>query len=130
MQITLTINGADHTLDLDPRVTLLDALRDHLGLTGSRKGCDQGQCGACTVLVNGRRIKACLSLAVMHEGDAITTVEGLSNGASRRCNRPSSSMTASSAATAPPARSARPPPCSTSSPPAGPAMSAPRSTAP
>ena len=81
MQITLTINGADHTLDLDPRVTLLDALRDHLGLTGSRKGCDQGQCGACTVLVNGRRINSCLSLAVMHEGDAITTVEGLSDGA-------------------------------------------------
>lgn len=77
MQIELMINDAPRTLDIDPRVTLLDALRDHLGLTGSKKGCDHGQCGACTVLVNGRRINACLSLAVMHEGDTITTVEGL-----------------------------------------------------
>lgn len=77
MQIELTVNKATRTLDIDPRVTLLDALRDHLGLTGSKKGCDHGQCGACTVLVNGRRINACLSLAVMHEGDTITTVEGL-----------------------------------------------------
>lgn len=80
MQITLTINDTEHALDLDPRVTLLDALRDHLGLAGSRKGCDHGQCGACTVLVNGRRINACLTLAVMHEGDSIVTIEGLSNG--------------------------------------------------
>ncbi len=80
MQTTLTINGDEHGLDLDPRVTLLDALRDHLGLTGSKKGCDHGQCGACTVLLNGRRVNACLTLAVMHEGDEITTVEGLSNG--------------------------------------------------
>ena len=80
MKITLTVNETDHTLDLDPRVTLLDALRNHLDLAGSRKGCDHGQCGACTVLVNGRRINSCLALAVMHEGDAITTVEGLSNG--------------------------------------------------
>lgn len=80
MQITLTINDADHALDLDPRVTLLDALRDHLQLTGSKKGCDHGQCGACTVLVNGRRINACLTLAVMHDRDRITTVEGLSDG--------------------------------------------------
>lgn len=80
MQITLTINDTQHALDVEPRVTLLDALRDHLGLTGSKKGCDHGQCGACTVLVNGRRINACLTLAVMHEGDVITTVEGLSNG--------------------------------------------------
>ena len=77
MDITLTVNGEAHALDLDPRTTLLDALRHHLGLTGSKKGCDHGQCGACTVLVNERRINACLALAVMHEGDRITTVEGL-----------------------------------------------------
>ena len=67
--------GAD--LDLDPRTTLLDALREHLGLTGSKKGCDHGQCGACTVLVNGVRINSCLSLAVMHDGDEVTTIEGV-----------------------------------------------------
>jgi xanthine dehydrogenase YagT iron-sulfur-binding subunit len=77
VQTRLRINGVDHDLDIDPRVTLLDALREHLGLTGSKKGCDHGQCGACTVLVEGRRINACLTLAVMHDGDAITTVEGL-----------------------------------------------------
>jgi xanthine dehydrogenase YagT iron-sulfur-binding subunit len=78
--ITLRINASDQLLDLDPRTTLLDALRHQLGMTGSKKGCDHGQCGACTVLVNGRRINACLSLAVMHEGDQITTIEGLANG--------------------------------------------------
>lgn len=78
MKTTLSVNGERHVLDLDPRVTLLDALRDHLNLTGSKKGCDHGQCGACTVLVDGRRINACLSLAVMHDGDEVTTVEGLS----------------------------------------------------
>ncbi|MBJ3764239.1 2Fe-2S iron-sulfur cluster binding domain-containing protein [Maribius pontilimi] len=77
MQITLTVNGEDRALDVDPRVTLLDALREHLNLTGSKKGCDHGQCGACTILLNGRRINACLSLAVMHDGDEITTIEGL-----------------------------------------------------
>ncbi|WP_207510527.1 2Fe-2S iron-sulfur cluster-binding protein [Cognatiyoonia koreensis] len=77
MQTTLTINGADHRLDADPRTTLLDALRHHLDLCGSKKGCDHGQCGACTVIVNGRRINACLTLACMHDGDDITTVEGL-----------------------------------------------------
>jgi xanthine dehydrogenase YagT iron-sulfur-binding subunit len=71
------VNGARHALDLDPRTTLLDALHHDLGLTGSKKGCDHGQCGACTILVNGRRINACLALAVMHGGDEITTVEGL-----------------------------------------------------
>ena len=75
--VTLRINGAEHTLSLDTRVTLLDMLREHVGLTGSKKGCDHGQCGACTVLLNGRRINACLSLAVMHAGDEITTIEGL-----------------------------------------------------
>ena len=77
MKIELSVNGQTHPLDLDPRVSLLDALRDHIGLTGSKKGCDHGQCGACTVMVDGRRINACLSLAVMHEGDEITTIEGL-----------------------------------------------------
>ena len=74
---TLTINGVDHTLDMDVRTSLLDALRDHLALTGTKKGCDHGQCGACTVLINGRRINSCLTLAVMHDGDDITTIEGL-----------------------------------------------------
>lgn len=77
METTLTINGSRQQLDLDVRTTLLDALRNHLGLTGSKKGCDHGQCGACTVLVNGRRINACLTLAVMHDDDEITTIEGL-----------------------------------------------------
>ncbi|WP_127145788.1 2Fe-2S iron-sulfur cluster-binding protein [Pelagibacterium montanilacus] len=77
MQMTLAINGADHALDVDPRTSLLDVLRDHLDLTGSKKGCDHGQCGACTVLLNGRRINSCLTLAVMHEGDEIVTIEGL-----------------------------------------------------
>ena len=77
MQLQLDVNGERHALDLDPRTSLLDALRDHLGLTGSKKGCDHGQCGACTMLVNGRRINSCLTLAVMHEGDEITTIEGL-----------------------------------------------------
>ncbi|PZO67330.1 MAG: (2Fe-2S)-binding protein [Paracoccus denitrificans] len=78
MTINLTVNGQEKTLDLpDPRVSLLDALRLHLDLTGTKKGCDHGQCGACTVIVNGRRINSCLSLAVMHDGDAITTIEGL-----------------------------------------------------
>ena len=76
-QVTLQVNGRNHALKLDTRTTLLDALRDHLQLTGSKKGCDHGQCGACTVLVNGRRINSCLTLAVMHEGDRITTIEGL-----------------------------------------------------
>lgn len=73
----LKINETEHELDVDMRTSLLDACRDHLGLTGSKKGCDHGQCGACTMLVNGRRINSCLTLAVMHEGDEITTIEGL-----------------------------------------------------
>jgi xanthine dehydrogenase YagT iron-sulfur-binding subunit len=71
------INGQHHEADPDIRTTLLDLLREHLGLTGSKKGCDHGQCGACTVLVNGRRINSCLALAVMHQDDEITTIEGL-----------------------------------------------------
>jgi xanthine dehydrogenase YagT iron-sulfur-binding subunit len=77
MALTLRVNGEDHALRLEPRTTLLDALRDHLGLTGTKKGCDRGQCGACTVLVGGRRINACLSLALQHDGDDIVTIEGL-----------------------------------------------------
>ncbi len=77
MNITLRVNGESHDLDLDPRVSLLDALRHHLHLTGTKKGCDHGQCGACTVLLNGRRINACLTLACMHDGDDITTIEGI-----------------------------------------------------
>ena len=74
---SLTVNGKVRELELDTRTTLLDALREHLHLTGTKKGCDHGQCGACTVIVDGRRINACLTLAVMHEGDTITTIEGL-----------------------------------------------------
>lgn len=77
MPITIEINGKKQALELDPRVTLLDALREHLHLTGTKKGCDHGQCGACTVLINGRRVNSCLTLAVMHEGDQVTTIEGL-----------------------------------------------------
>jgi xanthine dehydrogenase YagT iron-sulfur-binding subunit len=75
--VELQINGRSHSLTLDPRTTLLDALREHLVLTGSKKGCDHGQCGACTVLIEGRRINSCLTLAVMHDGQPITTIEGL-----------------------------------------------------
>jgi xanthine dehydrogenase YagT iron-sulfur-binding subunit len=78
--VTLQINGRKHELKLEPRVTLLDALREYLGLTGTKKGCDHGQCGACTVLVDGRRIYSCLTLAVMHAGARITTIEGLADG--------------------------------------------------
>jgi xanthine dehydrogenase YagT iron-sulfur-binding subunit len=77
LKTTITVNGQARPLDLDPRTTLLDALREHLDLKGSKKGCDHGQCGACTVLVNGTRINSCLSLAVMHDGDAVTTIEGV-----------------------------------------------------
>jgi xanthine dehydrogenase YagT iron-sulfur-binding subunit len=78
--IGLVVNGVTHPLEIDARTTLLDALREGLGLTGTKKGCDHGQCGACTVLIEGRRINACLTLAVMHEGESITTIEGLAEG--------------------------------------------------
>lgn len=76
-RLSLRVNGALHELELDNRTTLLDALREHMHLTGSKKGCDHGQCGACTVIVNGRRMLSCLTLAVMRQGDDITTIEGL-----------------------------------------------------
>ena len=78
--VILSINGRPYTLTIEPRVTLLDALREQIGLTGTKKGCDRGQCGACTVLVNGRRINSCLTLAVAQQGDEITTIEGLARG--------------------------------------------------
>jgi xanthine dehydrogenase YagT iron-sulfur-binding subunit len=77
VSVNLTVNGTRHALTLDPRSTLLDVLREHLDLTGSKKGCDQGQCGACTVLIDGRRVVSCLTLAVMTEGKSVTTIEGL-----------------------------------------------------
>jgi xanthine dehydrogenase YagT iron-sulfur-binding subunit len=79
-EIRLDVNGREHALRVEPRVTLLDALRDTIGLTGTKKGCDHGQCGACTVLVDGRRVNSCLTLAVMAAGRKITTVEGLASG--------------------------------------------------
>ena len=80
--VSLTVNGAETKLRIAPWTTLLDALRDHLGLTGAKKGCDHGQCGACTVLVDGRRINSCLTLAVMQDGARVTTIEGLTKDGS------------------------------------------------
>ena len=80
VDVKLQINGVEQALKIEPRVTLLDALREQLGLVGSKKGCDHGQCGACTVLVNGRRINSCLTFAIMHTNAAITTIEGLAEG--------------------------------------------------
>lgn len=79
VEITLEVNGVSHSLRLDPRVTLLDALRDHLDLTGTKKGCDQGACGACTVMVDGKRVVSCLALAAQYEGREVTTIEGLAS---------------------------------------------------
>ena len=80
MQVQLEINGHAHRLEVDTRTTLLDALRENLRMTGAKKGCDHGQCGACTVLIEGRRTNACLTLAVMHDGQSVTTIEGLAQG--------------------------------------------------
>lgn len=79
-KITLIINGSERELQVAPWTSLLDLLREHLHLTGTKKGCDHGQCGACTILLDGKRINSCLSLAVMHDGSEITTIEGLANG--------------------------------------------------
>jgi xanthine dehydrogenase YagT iron-sulfur-binding subunit len=78
--VSLIVNGVRHSIEIEPRVTLLDAVRDRIGLAGTKKGCDQGTCGACTMLVDGRRIDSCLTLAVMHEGSSITTIEGIADG--------------------------------------------------
>lgn len=107
--LAFRVNGQHRSLSLDPRITLLDLLREHLDLTGTKKGCDHGQCGAYTVLVNGRRINSCLSLAVSHDGDDITTIEG--SPTATHCTRYSrhlSNATASSVATALRDRSVRP----------------------
>ncbi len=105
MPLTLKVNGKTEQLEVDTRTTLLDALRENLHLIGTKKGCDHGQCGACTVLVNGRRLNACLTLAVMHQGAEITTIEAWDRQIIfTPCRRPLSSMMASSAATAPPGK--------------------------
>jgi xanthine dehydrogenase YagT iron-sulfur-binding subunit len=80
MPVVLTINGKQHRLTVDPRTTLLDVLRENLQMPGTKKGCDHGQCGACTVHVNGRRVNSCLTFAVMHQADQIVTIEGLAQG--------------------------------------------------
>ena len=107
MAVTLHVNGVERRLSVAPWTTLLDALRLHLDLTGTKKGCDHGQCGACTVLVDGRRINSCLTLAVMKDGAKITTVEGLARGDALHPLQQASSITMlSSAATARRGRSA------------------------
>ena len=125
----LRVNGAEHELVLDTRATLLDVLRERLDLIGAKKGCDHGQCGACTVLLDGRRANACLLLAVTLDGVDVVTVEGLADdGAPHPLQEASSSTTPTSAATARQGRSARPRPCSMRSTPAGRAPSPTTST--
>src|ERR1051325_6019877 len=110
LRCSLKINGQARDVSIDPRTTLLDLLRENLHLSGTKKGCDHGQCGACTVLANGRRINSCLSLALSYDGAEITTIEGLASAEQLHpCKRHSSSTTVSSAATARPARSVRRP---------------------
>jgi xanthine dehydrogenase YagT iron-sulfur-binding subunit len=113
-RVPFNVNGRDYDLTLDPRVTLLDVLREHLDLTGTKKGCDRGQCGACTVLVDGRRVNSCLTLAVALDGARVVTVEGLARGGALHAVQEAFvTLTASSAATAHRDRSAPPWPCST-----------------
>ena len=100
-EVTLRVDGSAHVMVLEPRVTLVDALRDRLGLTGTKKGCDRGECGACTVHVAGRRVLACMTLAVAVADTEVITIEGSApDGSCIRCSGPSSSMTRSSAGTA------------------------------
>ena len=107
--VMLHVNGRAQSLRLDSRVTLLDALREHLGLTGTKKGCDQGACGACTVLLDGKRVLSCLTLAAQCDGREVRTIEGVaSDGRLHPCRKRSSVMTASSADTAHQGRSCRP----------------------
>ncbi len=116
----ITVNGNEHALPDDPRTSLLDFLRREVGLTGTKKGCDHGQCGACTVIVNGMRINSCLTLAVMHDGDEVTTIEGIGTSTiPSPLQRAFVNMTAISAVIARRARFARQPRCSKRSPPAG-----------
>jgi xanthine dehydrogenase iron-sulfur cluster and FAD-binding subunit A len=107
--VAMRVNGAAENLQVDTRVTLLDALRDRLGLTGTKKGCDQGACGACTVLLDGERVLSCLTLAAQCEGREVLTIEGLApdGGPVTRCRRRSCATTRCSAATAPRGRSCR-----------------------
>ena len=109
MMMRLHINGARYDVQLEPRVSLLDALREYIGLSGTKKGCNQGACGACTVLVDGERINSCFALAVQYQGREITTIEGVADcRGCTRCKPPLSNTTVSSAAIARPVRSARP----------------------
>ena len=129
-EVSLRVNGESHALLVDTRTSLLDLLREHLGLTGAKKGCDHGQCGACTVLIDGRRANACLALAVAHDGAEIVTVEGLAAGRAHAvCSSRSSSTTRSSAAIARPGSSAPRPRCCRRPRPAGRARSRPTSPA-
>ena len=108
IHLGVTVNGQARGIAVEPGTTLLEALRDGLGLTGTKKGCDRGECGACTVHVDDRRMLSCMTLAAMQEGKRITTIEGLEQeGTSTRSRRPSSSATASNAASARPGRSCR-----------------------
>jgi len=123
LEITLRVNGAAHPLVIDTRTTLLDALRERLGLTGPKKGCDHGQCGACTILLDGRRVNSCLALAVAHQEAQIVTIEGLAKGGDHLhpSSSRSSNTTPSSAATVPRASFARQPAYCARQRPAGPA---------
>ena len=108
--VQLTVNGTQHALNLDPRSSLLDVLREHLDLTGTKKGCDHGQCGACTVLIDGRRVNACLTLAVMKDGSHVTTIEGMANdGTLHPLQQAFIEHDAFQCGYVPPARSVRPP---------------------
>lgn len=125
-KVACRVNGEAREFEVDTRTTLLDALREHLHLTGTKKGCDHGQCGACTVIVGGRRINSCLTLVVMHEGEDVTTIEGLGTPENmHRCRPRLSNTTVINAATARQGKSVRRSPCWTKSRPGSRATSAP-----